>query len=260
MLKARVVTALFLVAGLIGILFALPAPAVAVAFASIAAVAGWEWAGLIGLSGYGRIGYAALVLALCGIAHELAADIPLWGLSATFWLLLVPFWLKCRWSLVAGGAVAWAIGLLLTVPTWAAMVALHQRSPWALIGVMALVWVADIAAYFSGRAFGRHKLAPAISPGKTWEGVAGAFAGTAVYGGALLATVGVPLFPFALPGVILLTAVSIIGDLFESLAKRQAGIKDSSNLLPGHGGVLDRIDSLTSALPLAALLLKGSGL
>lgn len=260
MLKARVITALFLVAGLSAVLFALPASFATFAFALIAAIAGWEWAGLTGLSGKGRMAYGALVLLLCGLAHAMALDVPLWVASAGFWLLLVPFWLKHRWPLARGGAASWGIGLLLTVPTWAAMVALHQRGPWVLIGVMALVWVADIAAYFAGRAFGRHKLAPAISPGKTWEGVGGAIAGTAVYGGTLLATVGIPLLPLALPGILLLTAVSIVGDLFESLAKRQAGIKDSSNLLPGHGGVLDRIDSLTSALPLAALLLKGSGL
>jgi phosphatidate cytidylyltransferase len=122
------------------------------------------------------------------------------------------------------------------------------------------VWVADIAAYFSGRAFGRHKLAPSISPGKTWEGVLGAVLGVTGYGTVIL--LFFPLidhWPLGVPAtlaiILLYTAVSIIGDLFESLLKRQAGIKDSSHLLPGHGGILDRIDSLTSALPFAALLI-----
>jgi len=121
---------------------------------------------------------------------------------------------------------------------------------------MALVWIADIAAYFTGRAFGRRKLAPQISPGKTWEGAYGATVGVLVYGlamyGLFAPSNGVsPLL--LVPVLLLLTAVSIIGDLFESLLKRQAGIKDSSQLLPGHGGILDRIDSLTSTLPLVTL-------
>ena len=124
--------------------------------------------------------------------------------------------------------------------------------------------MADVAAYFSGRAFGKHKLAPAISPGKTWEGAIGAAVGVVVYGIALrlafgFAPLSLPLWVLCLLGV---TAISIVGDLFESMLKRQAGIKDSSNVLPGHGGVLDRIDSLTSTLPVVALLwllLRGQG-
>ena len=131
---------------------------------------------------------------------------------------------------------------------------------------MALVWVADIAAYFAGRRFGRHKLAPNVSPGKTWEGVFGAVAGVLIYG--VVVSLAAPstgyTWAVALLGVgaalIVLTAVSVVGDLFESLMKRQAQVKDSSNLLPGHGGVLDRIDSLTAALPLTALLLHWSGM
>ena len=140
------------------------------------------------------------------------------------------------------------------------LVALHAVDTWLMLAAMALVWVADIAAYFSGRAFGRHKLAPAISPGKTWEGVAGAVVGVLAYGGIVFSFS--PLagrLPLSIPVIVLmlvlLTAVSVMGDLFESLLKRQAGIKDSSQLLPGHGGVLDRIDALTSTLPLAALIL-----
>jgi len=120
---------------------------------------------------------------------------------------------------------------------------------------MAMVWVADISAYFAGRKFGKHKLAPGISPGKTWEGVAGAVLGVLVYVVLVMAGSGMTqhysLILFAMVGV----ALSVVGDLFESAIKRQAGVKDSGTLLPGHGGLLDRIDALTSTLPLAALVL-----
>jgi len=116
--------------------------------------------------------------------------------------------------------------------------------------------MADIAAYFSGKAFGKHKLAPSISPGKTWEGAIGAGVGVVLYGVLVRLLFGLDLMPWVLWVVALLgvTAVSIVGDLYESLLKRKAGIKDSSNILPGHGGVLDRIDSLTSTLPVVALV------
>ena len=148
------------------------------------------------------------------------------------------------------------IGLVVILPTAVAMILLRQVDVALLLAAMAVVWVADIAAYFSGRAFGRRKLAPAISPGKSWEGVYGAIVGVELYGLALVFAFGIELsagmFILGAVALVVLTAVSVVGDLFESLLKRQAGIKDSSNLLPGHGGVLDRIDSLTSTLPMVA--------
>ena len=122
---------------------------------------------------------------------------------------------------------------------------------------MSVVWLADIGAYFAGRSFGKHKLAPAISPGKTWEGAIGGAVAVLAYGLLLSSKLPPTLagnLPLLLMVLVLLTAISILGDLFESLLKRQAGLKDSSNVLPGHGGVLDRIDSLTSTLPLVALV------
>jgi phosphatidate cytidylyltransferase len=172
----------------------------------------------------------------------------------------MPCWLRFKWTLRGNDFVGYLVGMIVILPTWAAMSALYAVTPWLLLTAMALVWVADISAYFAGRAFGKHKLAPAISPGKTWEGVAGAVVGVLIYGGIVLmfsplqGKVSLPV-PLLVLLLILLTAVSVMGDLFESLLKRQAGIKDSSNLLPGHGGVLDRIDALTSTLPLAALIL-----
>jgi phosphatidate cytidylyltransferase len=153
-----------------------------------------------------------------------------------------------------------ATGVLVLVPTWLAMVALRELSPYTLLHVMALVWAADSVAYFVGRRYGKHKLAPGISPGKTWEGVLGGFAGVAIYLAltALLVVTQARSASLPLPFVVVvvlgapLTAASIIGDLFESWMKRQAGLKDSGSLLPGHGGVLDRIDALTASLPVAA--------
>ncbi|MDP1653217.1 MAG: phosphatidate cytidylyltransferase [Rhodocyclaceae bacterium] len=255
MLNKRVITALFLVAGFLAVLFLLPPKMAGVVFALIAALAGWEWAGLMQAGQKGRVIYGLLTFGLCLLFWTSPEEgFPLlWSLAALFWLAFAPLWLAWRWSVACA-----TVGLVVLLPTWAAMVALHGRSPLLLLAVMALVWVADIAAYFTGRAFGRHKLAPEISPGKTWEGVAGAVVGVLAYGMA-----AAPFLPvvqdinhLALAGfLLLLTALSVVGDLFESLFKRQAGMKDSSQLLPGHGGILDRIDSQTSTLPLVALSL-----
>jgi len=144
-----------------------------------------------------------------------------------------------------------------------AIVELQARSPWLVLAAMAIVWIADTAAYFSGRAFGRRKLAPQVSPGKTWEGVYGGLAAVGLYALALvpLAAEGgfkgvvAPLSVIVWIALALaLAALSVVGDLCESLLKRQAGVKDSGRLLPGHGGVLDRIDALLAAMPAAALL------
>jgi phosphatidate cytidylyltransferase len=253
MLKARVVTALCLLAGFLAVLFLLPPRAAGMVFALVAALAGWEWAGLMQASAKGRVIFGVLVFGLCLLFWTTPDEgFPLlWGLAALFWLAFAPVWMKRQWS-----AACATLGLVILLPTWAALVALHGRSPLLLLAVMALVWVADSAAYFTGRAFGKHKLAPTISPGKTWEGVVGAVVGVLVYGMAVA-----PFLPVVqnLDRVVLaacllmFTALSVMGDLFESMAKRQAGMKDSSQLLPGHGGILDRIDSLTSTLPLVAL-------
>ncbi len=165
----------------------------------------------------------------------------------------MPFWLSRKWALV--GPVGLLVGAVVLLPTWLAMVQLRTLGPGVLLGIFAVVWMADIAAYFSGKAFGKNKLAPSISPGKTREGAIGAVVGVVIYGLVVrqifaLDILPLPLWILALIGV---TAISIVGDLYESLLKRKAGIKDSSNVLPGHGGVLDRIDSLTSTLPMVAL-------
>ncbi|MGH8721338.1 MAG: phosphatidate cytidylyltransferase, partial [Burkholderiales bacterium] len=142
-------------------------------------------------------------------------------------------------------------GVAVLLPAGLAMVALPARH---VLAVLVLTWIADTAAYFAGTRWGRRKLAPAVSPGKTWEGAAGGIAAALVYAAIMAAmTEGIAWAPF-LGAAALLTALSIVGDLFESAAKRQAAVKDSGALLPGHGGILDRIDSATSTLPVAAAL------
>lgn len=273
MLKTRVITAVVLLAAFLFALFGLP-PAGWAAFAGlIVALAAWEWGALMRWQSASRIllGIGALLVcdafvflapAALGLAGDFSPALA-WSFgrwlylpAAAFWLVLVPLWMVRRWPLPSG-IVGLAVGAVVIFPTWLALVHLHQGGGTFVLAIMALVWVADIAAYFSGRQFGRHKLAPAISPGKTWEGAIGAGVGVLVYGFVLADRLPPVLRDSALllaAVLIALTAVSIIGDLFESLLKRSAGLKDSSNVLPGHGGVLDRIDSLTSTLPLVALV------
>jgi phosphatidate cytidylyltransferase len=180
-----------------------------------------------------------------------------YGASCVFWVVLVPAWLARGWR-VRGPLALAAAGWIALVPTWLALARL-QADPAQLLQLLGIVWLADTAAYAAGRAWGRHKLAPRVSPGKTWEGVAGAAVAVAVYYGVLSAMEPARPWASGWAGMLIfagVTAMSIVGDLFESLMKRQAGVKDSGALLPGHGGVLDRIDGLLAALPLAALLLR----
>jgi phosphatidate cytidylyltransferase len=274
-LATRVATAVVILVILVAMLFFAP-PALWAAFVLLVALtACWEWSRLCGLPpralalyqlATGAIGAGFWLLAVLGDeAMFTAAASTAFILATAFWILAAPLWLARR--LRPGPAVCAAAGWLVVWPTWFAFVVLREWSPWLLLAVAALVWVADIAAYFAGRRFGRHKLAPAVSPGKTWEGVAGALAGVAVYGIALSwiahaqSTPITTVFDSALGAPVIvamlaLAALSVVGDLLESWMKRGAGVKDSSALLPGHGGILDRIDALTSTLPIAALALS----
>ncbi len=262
MLRARVITALALLGGFLVTLFLLPDPAAAWVFGLLAAVLAWEWAGLMRVDPPGRFLFAGVVLLSCYLVYcqPEFAYWQLWAMSGLFWLVLVPLWLWRGWKLSSNDMAGYVTGWIVIVPTWTAMVALQDGHPWWLFGVMGLVWVADISAYFVGKKWGKHKLAPAISPGKTWEGACGAVFGVCIYGIAGAWVAGIQ--PFGklgwAPLLLALTAVSVAGDLFESMIKRQAGVKDSSRLLPGHGGFLDRLDSQTSMLPLAALILLGT--
>lgn len=265
MLKQRIITALVLVFGLLALLFAAPDSVVSIAFVVIAALAAWEWAGLLGFSAIGRWVYGALFLGVALLVQWGAWGLmPVaWCISALFWIIVAPFWLVRGWRLTAAGPVLGAIlGIFLLLATWGALVSLFQLGPWKMLAVLAAVWVADIAAYFAGRRWGRVKLAPAISPGKTREGAYGALVAVTVYGLVIGPATGLWVAPSGMSVLavvallLLVTVISIFGDLFESLLKRQAGIKDSSQLLPGHGGILDRIDSQISTLPLVALVMS----
>jgi phosphatidate cytidylyltransferase len=204
---------------------------------------------------------ALLLLALVGW-REGAAWI--FATAGAFWGLIVPLWLSRGYQTCPTWLLPLA-GIVVLVPAGIALATLARGEVLMLLG---LVWVADTAAYLAGRALGRRKLAPAISPGKTWEGVAGAVAATLIYAiiWARLDPVwqarleGGAAWAIYLAGTVLLCAVSVLGDLFESAAKRRAGVKDSGSLLPGHGGVLDRIDSATAMLPVALLLMHAAGL
>lgn len=268
MLRTRVVTAVVLLVGLGALLFFSSAFVWTVAVAAVAACAAWEWAGLSSPLRRLRIPYGILTGLAVGLAAISLFDgtsqpregqmswlALVFGAGTAFWLALAPAWLARRW-MVGHALPAAVVGWLLLLPTALALILLRGQGAWLLLAVMAVVWVADIAAYFSGRAFGRRKLAPSISPGKTLEGAFGAVIAVLLYGVAIWRHVPLalaPSLPLVLFGLSILTVVSIEGDLFESLIKRQAGVKDSSQLLPGHGGVLDRIDSLTSTLPLVGL-------
>jgi len=270
MLKTRVITALVLLVAFLAALYWLPPPAWA-AFAGVLVIpAAWEWAKLIKLQTGACALYVLAVAAICAALLGLTEPGVLSGRlesavylgASLFWIIVVPLWLW-RSALPRSRWLAALTGMLVLVSTWLALVGLHRLGPTLLLLLMSVAWVSDIAAYFAGRRFGRHKLAPAISPGKTWEGVAGAMFAVSLYA-ALWGFALQAYFPPAIKtmhfGAIamllflwLLTAIGIYGDLFESALKRQAGVKDSGVLLPGHGGVLDRIDALTSVLPVAAL-------
>jgi len=266
MLRQRILTVAVVLPLFLAALLFLPSLYWSLLLVIVLAAAGREWSRL---AGYGRLGqwlFPALVVAsaLCMLLAERAFDPDrafiytvggklVYGLAAVFWLAIVPPWLYNQWRSrdpILLGLVGW----LVLVPFWHAMTWL-QASPGRLLAAMGLVWTADIAAYFAGRAFGRRKLAPAISPGKTWEGVIGALGAVMVY------SIGIAAIAPAYSGNLIagliwaavLTGVSIEGDLFESWMKRLAGLKDSGSVLPGHGGLLDRVDALCSTVPLAAL-------
>jgi phosphatidate cytidylyltransferase len=173
-------------------------------------------------------------------------------IAAVFWVVAVPLWLRA--GMKPGHRAALIVsGLVVIVP---AAVALALLPPAEVLAVLVLVWIADSAAYFVGRAWGRRKLAPSISPGKSWEGALGGVVAAVAYAIICGTFLWGNAWPAYLVAAVVLAAISIVGDLFESAAKRQAGVKDSGTLLPGHGGILDRIDSATAVLPIAALLLS----
>jgi phosphatidate cytidylyltransferase len=266
MLRLRVITAVILLVLFLLALFALPDGGWA-ALVTVGVLQGAsEWSRLARFSGRtANVFWGLTLVMMLGLIWFDANHTPeqlvfphvsVYAVSVLLWLAIVPAWLMAGWKVerpLLMALVGWAV----LIPTGLAMLDLRQGHPWWLLGMMCLVWAADIAAYFAGRKFGKNKLAPSISPGKTWEGVVGALLGVSVC--IVLAwdfspySTQIALLPSLLLASWCWVGLAVIGDLFESAIKRQAGVKDSGALLPGHGGLLDRIDALTSTLPLAAL-------
>ena len=258
MLKTRIITAAILIAGFLIALFNTSDSVWALVTLGISLLGVWEWSNLIKLNKVQMLCCVLIALSIGLLifflsktpfaAYQDQSTLLLLGSVTFFWLFIAPAWLKTR-RVVHQKLVMSALGLLLLISTWVCLIGLHSISPWLILAVIAAVSLADSAAYFSGKRYGRHKLAPEISPGKTWEGVAGALLAVTFYGVILCYYQN---YSYWLISVLwLIVVLSIMGDLFESLLKRQAGIKDSSQLLPGHGGVLDRIDGLIPTLAIA---------
>jgi phosphatidate cytidylyltransferase len=272
MLLQRVITALALLALLLPALLAQATWPFAVLTLVLIGAGGWEWGRLNGLGFGASLGLGALVAALCSLAWSqgLVQQVP-----PAVWWLATACWVLGGSLALAKGPAAWPqlsqawrllIGVLVLCAAWLALAAGKARGLEFLLSVFCVVWMADIAAYFGGRRFGRRKLAVAISPGKSWEGVWSGMLGVSALAAAwmgLSPTAPASIFgliqqvlgwPGLLLGIVFLCALSVMGDLIESLAKRAVGAKDSSRLLPGHGGVLDRVDALLPTLPAAMAL------
>ncbi|XLZ71220.1 phosphatidate cytidylyltransferase [Massilia sp. SR12] len=273
MLKTRVITAVLLLAVLLPVLFSGYQPAVNAVVTLFFAAAVWETFRLfknraaVVVAGAWTLAFAYTFFFSNGLEQS-----RFWlAIGAAIWLIRFAPSLKLGLPPAegAGNTMLSMVYAATLVSCFVAILLLFARGPVYLLSVMAVVWAADIFAYFSGKAFGKHKLAPTISPGKSWEGAVGGLLAVLLLASVtVLLAPSVPLlqdtFAVRLVGsmgwgvmlavLVLVVAASIVGDLFESMLKRRAGMKDSSNLLPGHGGVLDRIDALVPVLPIAALI------
>jgi len=263
MLKQRIITAAVLIGILIPVMFFLPNVYWAALTLLLSLFAINEWSHMIGLNTPASLAFQAIFLTVGALFVWIMIDqgfhvffyqsLIIFAICALFWTFVMLFWLKGRFQFQSKWLMA-AIGFLLLFSFWLALVCAKGADPKLLLILMATIWIADTAAYFSGKNFGKHKLAPNISPGKTWEGVLGALLAVTAFG--LTLFVGFDINQPAIFLLLLMVAVlGVVGDLFESMLKRQANMKDSGHILPGHGGVLDRIDGLIPSLPIGILMI-----
>lgn len=263
MLKTRIITAIVLLGLFLPALFWLPLLPWATLMLGLTLVCLREWAGFLKLNKQQTRTYLA-VSALAGVVvlvlllqqgfhwffyHALHVFV----LASLFWLAVVPislFYNTFSRSIILNAFIGW--GLMMSL--WMSLIAAKEVNPYVLLVIISTIWLADSAAYFAGKQFGRHKLAPAISPGKTWEGVLGALLAVAIYAMGLKLLGAVSTW-WILPGLWIVTIAGVYGDLFESFFKRRANLKDSGQFLPGHGGLLDRVDGVIPALPIGMCLL-----
>lgn len=265
MLRQRVITALLLAPFVLLVILWVPHPVTAAVLALLVAAGAWEWSAFPGFTRASARWAYVVFITVCVAAiwyagvHGRESNLLLY--AAILWWVLALLWVTLAPANVNRATAAIA-GLFTLVPVWVALVRLHGEpgeGPQLMLFLLLLVVATDVGAYFVGRSFGKHKLAPRVSPGKTWEGVGGG-----LLAAALLAAVGVWWFsmdtvPFMALCIVVALA-SVVGDLTESLFKRHAGLKDSGNLLPGHGGLLDRVDSVTAAAPVFVIGLESLGL
>lgn len=268
MLKQRILTALILIPIVVLAIFKLPASAFTLVSVLFFMAAGWEWAALAGLSSRSaKICYClsiplfVFLISLLSLLRYPFLGAGLTSGAALGWLIaffLLVYYQKTEKNLLTSSALLSLIGIVILVTAVLCLNSLRYipPAPYMLLFLFALIWGADIAAYFTGRMLGRHKLAPRISPNKTWEGVIGALVWAVICGGGygfIWHADKMNMLYFIILAMVTVN-ISIIGDLFESLLKRAKGIKDSGSIFPGHGGILDRIDSLLAALPVFTII------
>lgn len=259
MLIKRIVTAVILIPLVVAAVFYLPVPAFVGLTAAVVLAGAWEWSNLMGIkdllarllyfSIVAAILYASLLLPIAAVPHLLIASVIWWLLAG----VMVAFYPRGSAWWAASKFVRGLMGLIVLVPCWITLnlIRTQENGSFDILVLFILIWGADTAAYFVGRKWGKTKLAPLVSPGKSVEGVIGALLCTIAIAVAILTATHMPIYvwPWAILFCLSVVILSIVGDLFESMLKRQVGIKDSGKLLPGHGGLLDRIDSLTAAAP-----------
>jgi phosphatidate cytidylyltransferase len=258
-MKQRIITAVIALLALLIVLFYLPDEVALLVIVAVMLGGAWEWSAFLGTTGNtARYVYVAIIAALIAAVSFLNIDAALifkvslaWWMAALVWTFFFPTQIPV--------AVRWLSGALVLVPLYLALVILYNTAPELLLFALLIVWVADTGAYFAGKTMGRVKLAPDISPGKTWEGVIGGLLAVVLL--TLLRTTWAETdLAIFIPFCLAVACLSIVGDLTVSMFKRSAGVKDSGSLFPGHGGVLDRIDSVAAAAPLFALGLGWVGL